>query len=27
MARETPPFLLLAHNAHASEAGTNVIVG
>ena len=27
MARETLPFLLVAHNAHASEGGTNVMVG
>jgi hypothetical protein len=27
MARETLPFLLVAHNAHASGAGTNVQVG
>jgi hypothetical protein len=27
MARETLPFLLKAHNAHASGAGTNVLVG
>jgi hypothetical protein len=27
MARETLPFLLVAHNAHAPGAGTNVLVG